>query len=137
MRRLLIVLLVVLPQVALAGAPAAETLDPDLWAAASTAGFRALVYRECSPEHCWTRLFVQSEKLASSPGGSRCTAEVQELGYGSFVTEVAWRREADTEQLEARLVAKVSPSHGGFEPYEATVIVREDCGYEVVPPPNA
>lgn len=134
MPRLPALLLLTASQLVWAASPAPDSLDPGLWAAASTGGFRALAFRECSPEHCWTRLYIQAEVPESAPIQFRCTSEVKELGYGSFITELSWNPPSADTSAGARLEAKVLPSHGGFEPYEATITVDNDCGYEVVPP---
>ncbi len=134
MRRLPILLFVAASQIAWAGGVPTETLDPGLWAAASTGGFRALVFRECSPEHCWTRLYVQAETPEASSTQFRCTSEVKELGYGSVISDISWKPPADAKRLETKLKAKVSASHGGLEPYEATITVGSDCEYKIDPP---
>ena len=134
MSRLPTLLFAAASQVAWAGGLPTDSLDPGLWAAASTGGFRALVFRECSPEHCWTRLYLQAETPETNPTHYRCTSEVKELAYGSFIADVSWQPPSDANRREAKLVVRVSASHEGFAPYEATITVANDCGYKIVPP---
>ena len=111
-----------------------ELVDPSLFHAASSGGFRALVFRECSREHCWTRVLVQTELPESIPARIRCTSEVKELGYGSFVTDATWQAPESAALRKATLSLRVSPSHGGFEPYEAKLTVGDDCSYKIEQP---
>lgn len=93
------------------GGPRPEAVDDTLHTVASTGLHRLLVYRVCSPEHCWSRAYLQWLD-PSLGGGVIRTTEVSELGYGSFVESAQWIWSGDVARLEIVVV----PSHGNSDP---------------------
>ena len=94
-----------------------NTVSVDLQTIEATGLHRLIVFRDCSPEHCWSHTFLQ---WFGGEGDNRrvvATKEVSELGYGMFVTSALWVWVGEKPILEV----KVSPSHGGFEPYTLVV----------------
>jgi hypothetical protein len=102
-------------------------VDPGLVSAASANSVRLLVYRECSPEHCWSAPYIQwlSEKRDSV----ETTTPVRELGYGAVIGGIS----VEWENGSPRFTFEVSPSHGGFEPYQATLTPGESGTYTLNP----
>jgi hypothetical protein len=109
-------------------------VDPDLTNVATAGPFRALVYSRCSPEHCWSELSIEVLSLDGVPRSIVCKAEVAELSTGHIITALDWAWPIDNSSGGATLDVSVEPSHGGFEPYVARLIVRGDCSYEIEPP---
>src|SRR5262245_61683719 len=83
----------------------------------ATGRHRLIVFRECSPEHCWSRSYLQWFDTDADDLKVKVTKEVSELGYGTFVTSALWVWVGEKPHLEV----KVSASHGGFEPYTLVV----------------
>lgn len=74
-------------------------LDPDLWIVRSSGNARVVVFRGCSPEHCFTRSYLQwlSEEWEEIEGTAYPvsrelrTVELEEAQFvGAFVQKVDW-----------------------------------------------
>jgi hypothetical protein len=107
------------------GGPAA--VDPGLISLASAGSVRLLVYSVCSPEHCWSNPYLQW--LSENRESVIATAQIQELAYGAAIGDISveWKR------TSPRFLFEVSPSHGGFEPYRATLTPGEQGSYTLAP----
>ena len=116
--RLALALALVLGSGGSAGVFAPSAIDPSLHAVASTGAHRFLEYRVCSPEHCWSKVFLQWFDREAPERGIAAAAELSELGYGKAVESALWSWIDEQPRLELRVV----PSHGGFEPF--TLVIK-------------
>ncbi|MBW2242656.1 MAG: hypothetical protein JRH01_11785 [Deltaproteobacteria bacterium] len=118
-------LLMLVPLAGSAEDPKPGAVDARLYTVASRGTHRLLVYRICSPEHCWSQSYLQWLEQTSPEPIVKATTPVTELGYGSFVTSARWTLARDEPQLEVR----VAPSHGEQPERTRIVIPREAGGY--------
>lgn len=106
-----------------------KALDPNLVRVVSTSTHRFLQYRHCSPEHCWSRCFLQW--LPEKPDGGSVLASVaiEETGVGTMsVSDARW----DWQDEKPRLVIRYSPLH--LDTPETTLVIRPGAPgrYQVV-----
>lgn len=120
MRTIALLSIILLGEWAIAGEPKPTSVDAALHTVATTGLHRFLEYRICSPEHCWSKGFLQWSKVDQEELQWEATAEIRELGYGKSVDSVRWVPSGKAFRLEIR----VSPSHSGFEPY--TLVINPD-----------
>lgn len=102
-----------------------SAVDADLFTVVSTAHYRFLEYRVCSPEHCWSKAYLQWLDGDGSTKEVIHSIELEEIGYGSAVDAAHWVWVDTQAELRIRIV----PSHGGFEPYELLIIPGEAGKY--------
>lgn len=81
-------------------------VDPGLVAAASAGSVRLLVYRECSPEHCWSAPYIQwlSEKRDSV----ETTTPVRELAYGAAIGGISVEWENGSPRFTSRCLPRTA-----------------------------
>lgn len=109
------------------GAVDPSRVEPNLVIVSTGFGYRILVYSVCSPEHCWSRTYLQSVSLGIESPSIECSTEVTEIALGHVVKDVSWRFVDNAP--EASLQAEAS--HGGFDPRIVTIRPREGCSYEI------
>ena len=98
--------------------PNIAAVDPDLSTVASTGFHRLVVFRECSPEHCWAHSYLQWFDPETTERKVVASTEVKELGYGTMVESAKWVWSGE----KARLEVQVIPSHGEwFKPFTLTI----------------
>lgn len=118
-------LLMLLPLAASGEDPTPGAVDARLDTVASRGTHRLLVYRICSPEHCWSQSYLQWLEQTSPEPIVKATAPIMELGYGTFVTSARWVLAGDQPQLEVRVV----PSHAELAERTRIIVPREAGRY--------
>jgi hypothetical protein len=87
-------------------------LNPELWLVRSTNDHRVVVFRRCSPEHCFTESYLQWLKTEWQGERARRRPVVVEVatvalteanGVGAFVKEATWRTENNDSVLYLEL----------------------------------
>jgi len=101
----------------IAAEPDPAAVDPSLHTVAATGLHRLIVYRICSPEHCWSKAYLQWFDVESPAGGIAATREIQELNQGTFVDGANWTWRGEKPRLEIR----VAQPRGDDPPYRLLV----------------
>ncbi len=103
-------------------------IDSRLHSVVTEGSARLLVYRVCSPEHCWSVPYLQW--LAEFDDSILETTQVSELSYGTILEGIAPSYDSQDRPFFA---FRVSASHGGFEPYAATLVPGTPGSYTLTP----
>ncbi len=113
----LVVLAASASSAAWAGDPDPSAIDPRLHTSVASPTHRLLVYRICSPEHCWSDGHLQWLEDGAPERSVKATKPVEQLGYGIFVRSARWDPAAEPSRFEVQVV----PSHGDLP--ERTLLV--------------
>lgn len=103
-----------------------EEVDPALTLVSSGFGYRVLVYARCSPEHCWSDIYLQ-RMLQSQERAVLCSSRLTEMKYGFSVTNVEW----ETSNARPRALLHASHSHTGSVLQPMALMPEEDCEYNL------
>ena len=104
-------------------------IPSDLILVETSGPHRLLVFRACSPEHCWNDVFVQELSDGLTPKVT-CSEPIAELNGSSdvIVSGASWRK-GPPYTLDLTLLS----SHGAFQRYSATLSLETGCKYQLQP----
>jgi hypothetical protein len=104
-----------------------ESIDPSHTIVSSQYETRILVYKVCSPEHCWSESYLQLLSSEPDQPSILCTTKIKELSVGYIITNVTWSTVNGGPSIEFSVAA----SHGFFEPHSVMLTPLDGCNYSV------
>lgn len=125
MKNILLVLFALISALSMAEFKPLE-VDPAIAIVSQNSGNRVLVYSICSPEHCWSNVYLQKVSFGTEEPQIECSKFIDEIDFGYNVFSVDWN---DESTIPAATLSTTG-SHGGIESINFQLLPLETCGYE-------
>ncbi len=111
-----------------AGEP--ENVDPTLTRVSSGFGHRILVYTRCSPEHCWSEVYLQQVSRSLGAAEVLCSAKLNVMTHGLTVTDIQWKAAKGQPQALIQIAGAYDATHRE----QWRLAPGEQCSYTFLAP---